>query len=222
MDSWVFSPSSPRCITKWLTSYMPGTKGTSTKYLEEMWSFVRHYFIRRGFLVRCENGHNRAGVSSTVAKGQDYLAEFISATAQSPAVLPKQEQTSKWTPFPESCGAYKVVVSERITLACGPLRLQMGHLRHREIALLHCSKPCSTALAEIRPAPGPCESSWCFSTTCCLLNSYQWSKNNYVVKYICKYACKWIFMVYFSEFRLIYARFQGSYLKKISCTFLLN
>lgn len=58
-----------------------------------------------------------------VAKAQDYLEEFISATPQSPAVLPKQEQTSKRSPTPESCGAYKIVLSESITFASGPLRL---------------------------------------------------------------------------------------------------
>lgn len=176
MDSWVFPPSFPKMYNHVANFLYDRDKRNFYQVFGRNVKFCKALFIKRDFLVRCENGHNRAGVSSTVAKGQDYLAEFISAAAQSPAVLPKQEQTSKWTPFPESCGAYKVVVSERITFACSPLRLQMGHLRHREIALLHCSKPCSTALAEIRPAPRPCESSWCFSTTCCLLNSYQWSK----------------------------------------------
>ena len=31
----------------------------------------------------------------------------------------------------------------------------------------------NTSLAELRPAPWPSESSWCFFTTCCLLSTHQ-------------------------------------------------
>lgn len=138
-----------------------------------------------------------------LAKGLDSLALFIPAVPQLWAVLPKQQQqiNKQRKTLPRKLWGWHVFVSERATFASGSLSLQMDHVRHRETPT--CSRPHGISAAELRPAPGHSDSSWRFSTTCCLLSSCQQDKNSYTVKYRSRYACQWMFMVYFSEFMSI-------------------
>lgn len=68
MDSWVFLPSFPKMGNQVGNFLYARDKRNFNQDFWKKCGFIRHYFIRRGFPVRCENGHNRAGISSTVCQ----------------------------------------------------------------------------------------------------------------------------------------------------------